>query len=454
MELVPLSWIETGILLALLGACWTAAAPATEASRGRAILCSGLVFLAAAVACADFYWWGSLAATNGFQLAPALGAPGAMAIDNLNAPLLPLTALIFLVTILVTLRTKVRRFSFARTLVTESMVLATLCSSAGWLLVMLLVAALAPPWRELRARGQSRRVFAIHSAAFAAFLVIGWRLVEVGNETGYILVAAGIAIRAGLAPAHCWVTDLFEKGALGTALLTMAPMTAAYAALRLLAPAAPEPVLAVLAVAAACTAVYAAGMALVQTRARRFLCFLFLSHSALVFAGIALSTALSLTGGLSLWISVMLAMTGLGLTLRSLEARTGRVSLRRYLGFHSQTPMLAAFFLITGLAAVGFPGTIGFFGAEMLVDGAGSVAIPIGVAVVLASALNSISVVRAYAILFLGTRHPGTANLGCRRSERLAILTLTLLLVGGAVWPQAGIESRFDAARQLLRLRR
>ena len=38
-------------------------------------------------------------------------------------------------------------------------------------------------------------------------------------------------------------------------------------------------------------------------------------------------------------------------------------------GLYEHTPGLAALFLVTGLASIGFPGTVGFVGAELLVDG-------------------------------------------------------------------------------------
>ncbi len=44
------------------------------------------------------------------------------------------------------------------------------------------------------------------------------------------------------------------------------------------------------------TAFYAAGMAIVQTDARRFFAYLFLSHASLILVGMQLHTAISLTG--------------------------------------------------------------------------------------------------------------------------------------------------------------
>ena len=56
--------------------------------------------------------------------------------------------------------------------------------------------------------------------------------------------------------------------------------------MRLVLPIAPDWVLQSIGLVSLATAVYAAGMALVQREARRFFCYIFLSHSALVLVGL------------------------------------------------------------------------------------------------------------------------------------------------------------------------
>jgi NADH-quinone oxidoreductase subunit M len=357
-----------------------------------------------------------------------------------------------------TLRTKIHRFSFARTLVLEVLLLLTLSARAPWLLILLLGASALPVVAELRDRGRSVRVIVVHHGASLLLLAGGWTLVSLGDPdwklAGYGLAAAGVAIRSGLLPAHCWVVDLFENAALGTALLATLPLLGVYAAARLLSPAAPEPVLVVLLVLAVFSALYNAAMSTVQSNARRFLCQVTLSNKALVFAGVVLPTSLGMTAGLVLWISVPLSVMGLGLTIRSLEARVGRLSLTRYNGLHEQTPTLTALYLVFGLASVGFPGTLGFFGAEMLTDAAARESTALGALVVLAATLGGIAVVRAYGRLFLGARHPSTVDLRIRRVELAVLLVLAALLVGGTLWPQPGIASRKVEADAVLDLRR
>jgi NADH-quinone oxidoreductase subunit M len=246
------------------------------------------------------------------------------------------------------------------------------------------------------------------------------------------------------------MTDLFEHATFGTALLFVAPIPGAYAAVRLLMPIAPDWVLHSMGFVSLVTAVYAAGMALVQTEARRFFCYLFLSHSALVFVGLEMVTPIGLTGALCVWLSVGLSLGGFGLTMRALEARRSRLSLAEYQGLYEHTPALAVAFFLTGLASVGFPGTLGFIGTEMLVDGAVEAYPYVGMAMVLASALNGIAVVKAYFCLFTGTRYASSVSLGIDAREQFAVLTLAALVLIGGLVPQFNVRARHEAAEKLL----
>jgi NADH-quinone oxidoreductase subunit M len=287
-------------------------------------------------------------------------------------------------------------------------------------------------------------------------LALGQTLVDLeGGSTAHSVWAIlplliAVLVRSGIIPFHCWMTDLFEHATFGTALLYVIPFAGAYAAVRLVLPIAPEWVLRSMGLVSLATAVYAAGMALIQRDARRLFCYLFLSHSALVLVGLEMLTPIGLTGALCVWLSVGLAMGGFGLTLRALESRVGRLSLVDFQGLYDHTPNLAMCFLLTGLASVGFPGTFGFVGTELLVDGAVEAYLSVGVAVVVAAAINGIAVVKAYFLLFTGTRHISSVSLQIAARERYAVLALAALIFSGGFVPQPGVESRHRAADEIL----
>lgn len=133
-----------------------------------------------------------------------------------------------------------------------------------------------------------------------------------------------------------------------------------------------------------------------------------------------------------------------------MEARFGRLSLTEFHGLYDHSPALAVCFLLTGLASVGFPGTLGFVAAEVLVDAAIDANPGVGVVLIIASALNGIAVVRTYFLLFTGTRHASTVSLNLGLRERVAVLALVLLIIGGGLFPQPIVKSRHRAAEEIL----
>ena len=87
----------------------------------------------------------------------------------------------------------------------------------------------------------------------------------------------------------------------------------------------------------------------------------------------------------------------------------------------------------------------------MLIDGAVATYPFVGVALVVAMCLNGIAIVRAYFLLFAGSRHVTTVSLRVGWRERFAVLVLAALLIGGGLYPQPGIASRHEAAERIRR---
>jgi NADH-quinone oxidoreductase subunit M len=460
MPELHLPWLELSILVPLVGAIVVGSLQDREVAHKLCLVISTFTLLFAAGEWVDFGMLGTFEAHDHWDVIEWVFHKDIFVIDELSAPLLPLAALVYLMTVLSTLRTKVNRFSFGWTLASEAILLATLSCREPWMLIVLLTAATIPPWIELRSRGRCTRVYTIHMGLFVCLLIAGQSLLEIGpadamvSLIGGAMVTAAALLRSGIIPLHCWMTDLFEKATFGTALLFVTPMTGAYAVMRMVLPIAPDWALQSIAIVSLVTAVYAGGMALVQHEARRFFCYLFLSHSSLVLVGMELATPIGMTGALCVWLSVGLSLAGFGLTLRSVESRTGRVSLDEYHGLYEHTPTLAALFLLTGLASIGFPGTVGFVGIELLIEGAVTVYPLVGMAVVVAAALNGIAILQAYFRVFTGTKHTASISLRARMSERVAVLILAVLILGGGLFPQPGVSSRYHAAEALMNQRK
>ncbi|WP_390621130.1 proton-conducting transporter transmembrane domain-containing protein [Calycomorphotria hydatis] len=454
MPELRLPWMELSVLIPILGVLVLAFLSDVARQRIMCLVICGLTLMCATGEWLDFMNLHTFEAHDHWDIIEFVFHKDLFVIDELNAPLLPLAALLNFLTVLATPSTKANRLSFRALLASEAILIATLSSRHTWAIILLLIAAIIPVWLELRSRGRCTRVFELHMAIFAIMLVIGQSCVSIGHILlgGTFLTAAAL-LRTGIVPLHCWMTDLFEKATFGTALLYVAPMTGAYAVMRLVLPIASDWALQSIAIVSLVTAVYAGGMALVQHEARRFFCYLFLSHSSLVLVGLELATPIGLTGALFVWLSVGLSLGGFGLALRSVEARTGRISMDDYHGLYEHMPTLAALFLLTGLASIGFPGTVGFIGTELLIEGAVQIYASVGMAVVVAGALNGIAILRAYFRIFTGRRHHASFPLYARRSEKVAVLILAALILGGGIFPQWGVASRYHAANELLRIR-
>jgi len=456
MNQLHFPWLELAIFLPAFGAMFANLFRSADSARRFSLMVSGGALLAAVGGWIDFSGLHTFEAHDRWDWTEALIDRDLFVVDELSAPLIPLVALQCFMTQLATLRSKMRRFSFAWALSSEAILLATISCKIPWLIVALLIAGTIPPYLELRRRLKATRLFVLHMGLFALLLVVGQSLAQSAEPgttrmlVAMLCLAAAVLVRSGATPVHCWMPDLFEKAGFGTALMFVAPMIGAYACMRLVLPTAPQSVLRLISIVSLITAVYASGMALVQREARRFFCYLFLSYSSLVLVGLELATPIGLTGALSVWLSIGVSLTGFGLTLRAVESRTGMLSLTEFHGMYEQTPMLAGFFLLTGLASIGFPGTSGFVGGELLVEGAVQVSPFVGAAVVIASALNGLAILQVYFRIFTGTTRQGTIDLLARPPERIAVLTLSLLILLGGLYPQPGIRSRHHAAVELV----
>jgi NADH-quinone oxidoreductase subunit M len=90
---------------------------------------------------------------------------------------------------------------------------------------------------------------------------------------------------------------------------------------------------------------------------------------------------------------------------------------------------------------------------ELLIEGAVEVYPLVGTMVVIATAFCGIAVLLAYFRVFTGRENRTVVSMRARPAERFAVLLLTLLLLGGGLYPQPGIASRYHAAKELTRLR-
>jgi NADH-quinone oxidoreductase subunit M len=386
-------------------------------------------------------------------------------IDTLSGALLPFAAGLWLLTVAVTPRAALDRGGLRRTALATLITLASFLTESA---VVLLLLSVASVWTFLSALADpahqyQRRIVAAYLGSSTLFFGVGVALLigpgarnSMIETAGMWLIVIAALMRKGIVPFHAWVPEVFDHGRLGPAILFNAPQLGAYMTVVLIVPRASPDMLRVIAILALSTAVYGAALALVQTSARRACGYLFMSQSALVMAGLDCTSVSALAGGLLVWLSAGLAFAGLARCVLVLEARRGRLDLTTYHGGYERMPLLAISFLSVGLACTGFPGTLGFVGQELLVDGAVEAFPVMGFAVVIASALTGLAVLRMYFSLFCGRSDPlahSGLRFGLTRREAWTFVALVITLVGFGIAPRALVDSRLAASEAILQLR-
>lgn len=167
-------WLECSVLLPLIGSLVCGLIQDRNRAQRVAVALGAVTLFCTIGEWIDFALVGTFQAHDHWDVLQMIfRRDNIFVIDELSAPLLPLTALLYLMTMLSTLRTKIGRFSFGLTLLSESIVLATLSCHDPWVMITLLSLAVVPPWVELKRRAASTRVFLMHMGLFIVLLVLG-----------------------------------------------------------------------------------------------------------------------------------------------------------------------------------------------------------------------------------------------------------------------------------------
>jgi NADH-quinone oxidoreductase subunit M len=455
-------WLLASIALPVIAAAGASALRSPRAARAVATTAAAGSLSLLSVAGSELKLRGAHLLVDPWDPGGAELASALFAFDELRSLLLPFSALLFAFVALAMPRAKCDPRGARRLLLALAATLALLAAHNAALAALLWAASAYPLFAELRARGAfaAARVFGLYMAASTALLLAGLMLpalVPAGGAaaraTASGLLFLAVMIRKGIVPLHSWVPELFEHASLPSSIAFTAPQVGAYMAVAWALDGAPQWLLTAAALFAAFTALYGAGLTLVQDSPRRLFGWFFVSQSALVLVGLHCRTPLGLAGGLLWWLSSGLALAGFGMTLSALEARRGALSLRTPAGGYEKMPLLAVSFVLLGLASVGFPGTLGYVGSEALVEGAVEQSPWVGVAVIVATACNGITVMRAYFVLFCGAPSQRRESQRLRPRERAAFLGLVALLLAGGAFPGPLLASRHHVAESILRAR-
>jgi NADH-quinone oxidoreductase subunit M len=304
----------------------------------------------------------------------------------------------------------------------------------GWLLSSL--PFLLPGGREDNTSLQTRVSLLAAVACVALAAAMGMGSGGIAGLPVPVLVAVAVGLRKGIFPLHGGVVQMFDRGPLLPAVVFFNGHAGALLTARLHGPESAA-VLSVLGSAALASAVLTAVRALVERRPRRALGMLAVSQASFILAGLAVGNEAGRSGAMLHWLVVSAATLGMAVVLRAVEARV--VDAREPtgpLGLAVHAPRLAVFFLICGLALVGLPGTAGYCAEDLLFHGALESHPWLGVALPLATALNAITILRLFGLLFLGVlpQHVPLVPDALPR-ERWILAACAVLLVAGGLLP-------------------
>lgn len=402
-----------------------------------------------------------------------LGPGARLEVNGMSLVAMLLATLLTLGLVVAGPRQALDRGTLGALLLTESAALGFFCARDLGLMLVFWVAMLLPAEvlisRRARARPEERvlRTFRTYLLAGSLPLVAavvllglpGWRSgaqaplglsellargVPAPMQTAILaLMMLAVAFRMAVVPFHSWLPVLLARGPFGVGLLLVNVHTGLYLLVRVAMPLLPEawtaasPLLEGLGLFGA---LYGAVLALAQVDLRRTVGFLLVSQSGLMLAGLAERNVESLSGALLQSVASAVPLTGLMLVVRALEARTGTADMTRLGGLVRRGPRMAALFFLLGGASLGFPGSLSFVGEDLLLHGILGAHPLVALPLLLTTAINGITFLRAFQRTFLGTPAHGQASMldtveDLLPRERIAALSLCALAFLGGFLP-------------------
>ncbi len=438
------------------------------------------------------------AARGGFQfveslpLIPTLGLSWHLGVDGLSVPLVFLTAVIHLTSVLSSWTLKERAkefFLFVALLVTG--VYGVFISLDLFLFFLFYELAVLPMYVLIGIWGSSMDVegqgpfgglfervgvglkeygamkLTLYLLAGSAFILVGifvlW--VEGGKQLHgatfdyvalseaafqgrlgqamFLLFYVGFGVLAGIWPFHTWSPDGHAAAPAAGSMLHAGVLMklGAYGVLRVgfgLLPEATHQWAWLVGLVAVINILYGALGAGWQKDIKYLIAYSSVSHMGIVMLGMATLDATGLTGSVYQMVAHGI-MTALFFTLVNLVYDISHVrDMTKMGGFAHRMPGIAAFFVIAGLSSLGLPGLAGFVAELLVFLGAWNSGHPAWVvAGVVGAFVTSLYVLRAVRAIFLGAAPVGHDKLrDARGVEWTSFVVLSGLLIALGVWPR------------------
>jgi NADH-quinone oxidoreductase subunit M len=389
-----------GALLLLFGVRGLSDARTRLVSKGIAVTTSVLTFVASL-----FVWSAFDPAQQGFQLIekfdwiPLLGISYHKGIDGISLWFVLLSALLSFVAVLSAFQTKERlRAMMVSLLVLETMMIGVFTSLDFFLFYLFFEGVLIPMFLIIGVWGGERRIYA--STKFFLYTFLGSVLMLVGifamvlemgtsDMTAMIgapfsrdmalwlwgVFFASFAVKTPMWPLHTWLPHAHvEAPTAGSVILAGVLLKmGGYGFIRVSLQMLPEasaffgPAMVVLSLIAV---IYASLVALAQADMKKMIAYSSVAHMGYVTLGIFSGRAEGLEGAMMVMLSHGLVAAALFLCVGVLYERMHTRQIARFGGVVHVMPLYSLFMMVFVLASIGLPGTSGFVGEFLTMQGA------------------------------------------------------------------------------------
>jgi len=300
----------------------------------------------------------------------------------------------------------------------------------GWPMGIPWISAIVLVWLEVRKQNlKTARVFAVYLGVSSVLVFLG--LLVPNSSVLLITVALALCIKEACFPFRSWFPSFVETTPMGVVVAFVTPQVGVFLHLKMLTGHLSQTVHMEAATLGVITALFGAALATVQTRLKRVLAYLFISQSGLVAFGLENSLPVGRAGALAAWLAMALGMAGLAMSIEALHARRGEVvSLLEPGRDFESTPGLATSFLLSGLAMVGLPGTLGFISEDLLVQGSVVEFPGLGFVLIIVTALNAMTIMRSLLRAFAGPKCEVAEDLVPRERVAMTVILASLFFLG------------------------
>jgi len=459
------------IFLPLVGAIAIALTPRENVRAPRAI---AALFSAASLALSLVVFFGFRPGQAGTQFVekvpwvPSLGVSYFLGVDGLNLPMVVLTALLTFLAVLASWRIELRpKEYFAILLLLETGVLGVFSALDLALFFLFWEVELIPMYLLIGIWGGPRREYA--AIKFVIYTLLGSAMMLVGILALYFRTPAphtfdmlamaqmrwepafasavflflffGFAVKLPVFPFHTWLPDAHVEAPTAVSVLLAGVLLkmGAYGMLRInvgILPDAAKQYALLIGILAVINVLYGAAVSMVQKDLKAMVAFSSISHMGYVLLGMAALSYVSLSGA-ALQMFTHGMITGLlFLLVGSVYERTHTRQIGEMGGLAPRMPLLAAVFVMAGLASLGLPGMAGFI-AEFTVFVGSFPSIP--VLTILGAA--GIVVTAGYLLwmlerVFFGPPNPRFATLGDAHGvEVVPLVALVGIIILIGVYP-------------------